>query len=121
MPGSLEPPSVDSITATPTRAIDETSHKGRWLCHGCNCGRRHLFPVWEGTDLDVTTAIRIDPTQPEFFDNRGLDLAGNRDYARAIADYDEAINIRPEAKFLTSRGDAYQARKDYDRATCFCG
>ena len=69
----------------------------------------------------MTTAIRIDPTQPEFFDNRGLDLAGNGDGARAIADYDEAINIRPEAKFLTNRGDAYQARKDYDRATCFCG
>ena len=42
---------------------------------------------------DVSAAIRIDPTQPEFFDNRGLDLAGNGDYARAIADYDEAIRL----------------------------
>ena len=64
----------------------------------------------------MSAAIRIDPTQPEFFDNRGLDLAGNGDYARAIADYDEAIKIHPEAKFLTNRGDAYQATKDYDRA-----
>jgi tetratricopeptide (TPR) repeat protein len=53
---------------------------------------------------------------PEYFDNRGLSLAGNGDYAGAIADYDEVIRIRPEAKFLTNRGDAWQARKDYDRA-----
>jgi tetratricopeptide (TPR) repeat protein len=65
---------------------------------------------------DSTSAIRIDPSQPEFFDNRGLDLAANGDYAGAIADYDEAIKIHPESKFLTNRGDAYQARKDYDRA-----
>jgi tetratricopeptide (TPR) repeat protein len=45
-----------------------------------------------------------------------LDLAGNGDYTSAIADYDQAIKIRPEAKFLTNRGDAYQAMKDYDRA-----
>ena len=30
--------------------------------------------------------------------------------------YDEAIKIRPQASFLTDRGDAYQAIKDYDRA-----
>ena len=64
----------------------------------------------------ATSAIRIDPTEPEFFDNRGLDLAANGDYVGAIADYDEAIKIRPEPKFLTNRGDAWQARKDYDRA-----
>ena len=65
---------------------------------------------------DETSAIRIDPSKPEFFDNRGLDLADSGDYAGAIADYDEAIKIRPEAKFLTNRGDAWQAMKNYDRA-----
>src|SRR4029077_2310561 len=65
---------------------------------------------------DSTSAIRIDPSEPEFFDNRGLDLAANGDYIGAIADYDEAIKIRTEPTFLTNRGDAYQARKDYDRA-----
>ena len=65
---------------------------------------------------DETAAIRIDPSQPEFFDNRGLDLYRNGDYASAIADFDEAIRIRPRASFLTDRGDAYQAMKNFDRA-----
>jgi tetratricopeptide (TPR) repeat protein len=65
---------------------------------------------------DETAAIRIDPSQPEFFDNRGLDLYGNGDYANAITDYDQAIKLRPQANFLTDRGDAYQATKNYDRA-----
>ena len=61
-------------------------------------------------------AIRIDPSQSEFFDNRGLHLAANGDYVGAIADYDEAIKIDSQPKFLTNRGNAYQARKDYERA-----
>jgi tetratricopeptide (TPR) repeat protein len=65
---------------------------------------------------DDTSAIRIDPTVPEFFDNRGLHLYENGDYKLAIADFDEAIKIKPQASFLTNRGDAYQALKDYDRA-----
>jgi tetratricopeptide (TPR) repeat protein len=76
---------------------------------------RKLGNVQRALD-DETSAIRIDPSQPEFFDNRGLDLARNGDYANAIADYDQAIKLRPQANFMTDRGDAYQAIKNYDRA-----
>jgi tetratricopeptide (TPR) repeat protein len=65
---------------------------------------------------DDTSAIRIDPTEPEFFDNRGLHLAANHDYAGAIADYNQAIKLRPDPNFLTDRGDAFQATREYDKA-----
>ena len=53
---------------------------------------------------------------PEYFDNRGLSYAENGDYDRAIADYNEAIRIKPQANFLTNRGDAYNEKGDFDRA-----
>ena len=65
---------------------------------------------------DESEAIRLDPLQPEYFDNRGLDYAANGDYERAIADYNEAIRLKPQANFLTNRGDAYNHKGDYDRA-----
>jgi len=40
----------------------------------------------------------------------------NGQYDRAIADYNEAIRLRPEARFLSSRGDSYNYKGDYDRA-----
>ena len=66
--------------------------------------------------MDASEAIRLDPTRPEFFDNRGLSYAENGDYDRAIADYNEAIRIAPQANFLTNRGDAYNKKGDLDRA-----
>jgi tetratricopeptide (TPR) repeat protein len=65
---------------------------------------------------DDTAAIRIDPTEPEFFDNRGLHLAENGDHSGAIVDYDQAIKMRRDPKFLADRGDSWQAIKQYDRA-----
>ena len=55
-------------------------------------------------------------TVPEYFDNRGLSYEANGDYDRAIADYNEAIRLAPQANFLTNRGDAYNQKGDYDRA-----
>src|SRR6202035_1531080 len=37
-------------------------------------------------------------------------------YAGALADYDQAIKVSPQAKLLSNRGDGDQAMKDYDRA-----
>ena len=95
-----------AIKLDPNRAQTYTNRGAAW---------RKLGKIQHALD-DETAAIRIDPTQPEFFDNRGLDLYGNGDYTSAIADFDEAIKLRPQANFLTNRGDAYQAMKDYDRA-----
>ncbi len=61
-------------------------------------------------------AIRLDPTVPEYFGNRGLSYAQNNDYDKAIADYDEAIRLRPKANFLANRGDSHRYKGDLDRA-----
>ena len=65
---------------------------------------------------DESEAIKLDPLEPEYFDNRGLSYAENGDYDRAIADYNEAIRLKPQANFLTDRGDSYHFKRDYDRA-----
>ena len=64
----------------------------------------------------TAAAIKLDPSHPEFFDNRGLDYAANGDYDRAISDYNEAIRLKPQANFLTNRGDSYYHKGDVDRA-----
>ncbi len=53
---------------------------------------------------------------PEFFDNRGLSYETNGDFDRAIADFSEAIRLRPQANFFTNRGNSYNNKGDYDRA-----
>ncbi len=95
-----------AIKLDPNRAQTYTNRGAAW---------RKLGNIQHALD-DETAAIRIDPTQPEFFDNRGLDLYRNGDYTGALADFDEAIKLRPTANFLTNRGDAYLAMKNYDRA-----
>ena len=65
---------------------------------------------------DDSAAIKLDSTQPVYFDNRGLSYAASGDDDRAIADFDEAIRLSPTAGSLTNRGDAYQHKGDHDRA-----
>jgi tetratricopeptide (TPR) repeat protein len=49
--------------------------------------------------------------------NRGQGYAAKRDFDRAIADYDRAIEVDPtDAKSFDWRGGAYFGRRDYDRA-----
>jgi len=49
--------------------------------------------------------------------NRGIAYRARGAYDRAIADYDEAIKIRPGSAFaFNSRGFAYQLKGDFDRA-----
>ena len=65
---------------------------------------------------DDTSAIRIDPTSRNSLTIAACDLAANGDYAARSPTTTKRSRSVPRAKFLTNRGDAYQARKDYDRA-----
>ena len=65
---------------------------------------------------DESEAIKLDPLEPEYYDNRGLSYAENGDYDRALIDFNEAIRLRPQANFLTNRGDTYNHQRNYDRA-----
>jgi tetratricopeptide (TPR) repeat protein len=51
------------------------------------------------------------------FNNRGVAYGDQRDYARAIADYDQAIRLNPQdALAYSNRGFAYYNQQDYARA-----
>ena len=90
------------------------------VCPWCFIGKRRLSRAMAMRPNIVFTVrhrpYRLDPTVPEYFDNRGLSYASNKDYDSAIADYDQAIRLRPKANFLTNRGDSYQFKGDRERA-----
>ena len=72
---------------------------------------------------DDNEAVQRDPSEPEYFDNRGLTYAAMKEYDKAIADYDQAIRLQQRADFFTNRGNSYQfkgelgtALSDYDTA-----
>ncbi len=54
------------------------------------------------------------------FYNRGNAYNSKKDYDRAIADYDQAIRIDPQARRFSNRGLVYYKKKDFDRAISDC-
>jgi tetratricopeptide (TPR) repeat protein len=50
------------------------------------------------------------------FNLRGEAYSDKKDYDRAIADYDQAIDHVKHADFYRNRGNAYDLKQDYDRA-----
>jgi lipoprotein NlpI len=58
-----------------------------------------------------------EPSLVVTLNNRGNAYQNKGDYARAIADYDQAIRLNSESALLFyNRGSAYQHRGDYERA-----
>ena len=64
----------------------------------------------------MNEAIRLDPQHASALGNRGIAYAAKGVQGRAIADYSEALRIRPHAIDFTNRGNAYKAQSDPDRA-----
>src|SRR6516225_4524028 len=52
----------------------------------------------------------------EAFNNRGVGYRLKGDYNRAIADYDQAIKLKPSAEGYFNRGNAQLGKGHYDRA-----
>ena len=65
------------------------------------------------TKTKRSAAARLSPTITATAASRHANL---HEYDRAIADYSEAIRLRPQANFFTNRGDAYQYKKEYEHA-----
>ena len=65
---------------------------------------------------DFTEALRLDPKFANAYGNRGLVYASKGDLDRALADYNEALNIRPGAVDYYNRGNAHFAKGDLNRA-----
>ena len=66
---------------------------------------------------DYTQAIKLDPTDPDTFNNRGQAYDSKGEHDLAIADYTESIRLdatTPRAFF--NRGLAYANKGEYQRA-----
>jgi tetratricopeptide (TPR) repeat protein len=64
-----------------------------------------------------TVATPGSPSGAEFYLRRGEDLSGVHDYDRAIADYNTAIQLKPDyAEAYNDRGFAYYLKGDAERA-----
>ena len=60
---------------------------------------------------DYSESLRLDPTNANDFNRRGVAYYGKKDYDRAIADYDQAIKLNPAyAAALINRGNAWRAK-----------
>ncbi|MEO0564332.1 MAG: tetratricopeptide repeat protein, partial [Chloroflexota bacterium] len=67
--------------------------------------------------VNLTNAIRVDPTDDIAFNNRGTAHTEQRNYARAIADLTIAVILDPEDPIqLANRGTAYRLDGQYDLA-----
>ena len=63
-----------------------------------------------------TPSIRLDPSYADAYGNRGNAYRDKRDLSHALADYNEALRMRPGAIDYFNRGNAYYVSEDYDHA-----
>ena len=96
------------------RVYTATAADGPWLFLVAAIGTArgwvqadHVIPIERTADY-YTAQIRADPAAPDSYVNRGLIYAEQGDYARAIADYDEALRLDP--KHATASNDRGWAR-----------
>jgi WD40 repeat protein/tetratricopeptide (TPR) repeat protein len=63
---------------------------------------------------DYDEAIKLDPTDAEYFYLRGFSKAGLKNYSEAIKDYDEAIRLDPyHPKYFSGRGNLWVLLDNY--------
>jgi tetratricopeptide (TPR) repeat protein len=67
---------------------------------------------------DYSAAIRLDPSNALYYNDRGVVYQLMRDYEHALADYSRAIELNPTyVTAYNNRGMLYYGNKEYDRAT----
>jgi tetratricopeptide (TPR) repeat protein len=67
--------------------------------------------------LFASCAITGGPLTAREYSNRGIAYANNGEYDRAIADFTQAIALKPDfALAYSNRGNAYANKGEYDRA-----
>src|SRR6185503_4492586 len=97
---------VTILAAAPALADDwETCAKGTGDESLAACTRAIKSGTYQGRVLALA------------YSNRGVEWKAKGDYAKAIADYDEAIKHDPQqSAAYNNRGIAYAARQDFERA-----
>jgi tetratricopeptide (TPR) repeat protein len=65
---------------------------------------------------DLSRAIELEPDDPQLRHRRALIFMLRREHARAIADYDRIIAVKPDANAYLFRGGAHLYSGNYDQA-----
>ena len=72
--------------------------------------------LWDADIAIQSNAIRLNPNDAAAFHWRGIYYSNKFDYDRAIADFSEAIRLRPNAVDFSLRGNSYFDKKNYSLA-----
>src|SRR5262249_32555256 len=82
--------------------------------------RKPVYENTSGADAPMkqwNEAIRLNPSDPQAYINRGVAYAGDANYESAIQDYTEAIRLKPDFAYaFGNRGAAYLNKDDYSHA-----
>ena len=108
-----------ALIATSTVASAQQTTKRRAVDKDACVDKNNTFSI--KARIDGCTALLSSDLPKEYapyaFYSRGVALQDERDYDRAIADYTDALRLKPDfAHALYNRGLAYQTKGDYDRA-----
>jgi len=109
----------DVALASCTKAIRSGNWSGRNLAWAYidRCQAYDQLAQYDLAIPDCNQGIRLDPSDPNGFLNRGIAYKNKNEYDLAIADYDQALKLNPRyAKAYNNRGNVYFDEKDYDRA-----
>src|SRR6266540_1168459 len=85
------------------------------------CSGSGITPATPATVIEgCTKVIEIGPDGPALaaaYNNRAFAFRYNREYDRAIQDYNEAVRLRPNwAIPYNNRGVTYRRKREYDKA-----
>lgn len=100
-----------------TRAIESGKYRGNDLAKLYYNRGIEVTHDYDRSIADFSEAIRLNPTEWSYRNNRGMAYTRKRDFDRAIADYNEAIRLNPEGEIsYVNRGRCYCIRGEYERA-----
>jgi tetratricopeptide (TPR) repeat protein len=111
--------SDDLAVAGCSRAIDSHQYTGRSLARlYARCGGAYQAQGdLDHAMADFNESMRVDPTYPSAYNNRGITWYRRGDLDRAIAEYDQAIRLDPKYEYAyANRGNVWRNKRDFDRA-----
>ena len=103
---------IDAKTSTPEEKADAYELRGE-----CHNRKKNVGQAM----ADYSEAIRLNPSNPHAWNNRGGLYASQGQLDEALADYTAAIGVDKEyARAYANRGDAYLAKGEYDKVVRDC-
>src|SRR5450631_3450561 len=105
-------PNSEAAVAACTRLYEKAGLSGhnRAMVLGNRGAAFKLLGKYDEATADFSTAIELDPRNPQYHCQRGDVLLKKREFAQAIADFDAAIKVEPHLAWAhAGRGHAYLA------------